>query len=1055
MDNLCRCFDVAGDVRLESLREAWHAVLDRHQILRIALASSAGQVRHVAGDHSAGSFTFLDLGHLDGAEADAEATRICADHAARPFDLGRGPLARMLVIGLGNQCFRVLLLMSRAIADDSSMSILVKEVSDCYSSAVGDADHRPAGSPPQFAEYAEARHRKADPAEHRRLLDWWTARLAGHLPALELPLDRTRPAQSSTGAGVISFDWGQDVSKGIAELSRADDVSPHAVLLAAFEVLLHRYSGEDRIVMGMPVTTRPPDAGDRLIGPFGNIVVLSDEIGPATTFRQLVTAATRTIKDALDHRDLPFSAVVHAVNPGRDPRRLPLCDALFSFEEETAAGLRIAGADVRELHVDNGATTSDLALRLTELSERVSGFLTYRSELFERHSVERMLEQLRTLLVAALRWPDLVVDALPLDGPDRLRDAERAADQLGAAVAADQPIHLMVGSRAERNPETPAIVAGDSSLTYRQLQDQVASITAHLRELGGVRGHAMAVRMTPGPRQVAASLAVSQAGGHLVWFGVADTGQRNRRILEDLRPRCLLIDGAAGGDDLASWYRDSCDGTVIDVAALEAGAGDGAAPVAGAPVEVDLDQWAYVAYTSGSTGRPKGIAQSHGAFAQFISWMAEAFRIRPGSRIAQWAAPEHDPSICEVFATLAAGGTLYPVPPKIRAHPEKLVAWLTEQRITFLQTVPSFAWEILKVVTDLDRNSRPDALECLLLMGEALPGELATGLRAALPGVRLANVYGPTETIAATWHEITGPEPGVVPIGQVIPGRQVLVLDDLDRPCPTGVTGQIVIRSPYITPGYVDRSASAEQPAFRQVPGWPDEAGVRSYRTGDLGRRRWDGALQFRGRQDSQVKLYGNRIELADVESALAEHESVAECAVSAITDRDGLVTGLAVYVLPRPGAASTVPAWRSHLNRRFGASMLPTSFTVLTARLPRNVGSKLDRRRLPKVSAGQSRPPGTATEQAVAECWSQLLDVDGVGLDDDFFAAGGHSLLLAQLVHRLRTRFDVDLPLWECFAHPSPGAIAAVVDAALGACQPDHEPGTRPIGPVQASQWA
>lgn len=1038
-DNLCRCFEIRADLRLDALRAAWRDLLERHPVLRVTLAAEDGRLWQRIGDPGEESVSVLDLAHADPAEADRRAERVCAEQAARPFDLGRGPLARLVVLELGNQRYRLLIAAHRGVADERSIAVMTEEISAGYTAAIA-ADH--------VLDRCVA-DRVADdlgvPVRQRGdLLNWWTARLGSYLPALELPSDRTRPDRPASAAGTVEFDWGRQFGGAVDALCATDGIASGAVLLAAFQVLLYRYSGEDRIVLGMPTSNRPPEAGNR-IGPFDNLVVLQGGVEPVTSFRRLAAAADRIIRDAREHRALPFDELVRALNPARDPRRLPLCDVLFSWSDEPAAPLHLAGAEVTELRVANGGTTADLSLRVERPAGSLAGTLTYRTALFERTSVERMVEQLHTLLTAALAQPDLAVAALPLDGPDRLRTAERAADQLAAAVPAVQPIHSMVARRARRNPDAMAVVAAAGTLTYRQLQDEVDRLAAHLRGFGGIRARAVAVRVTPGPLQLVASLAVLQAGGHLVWFGVGDVGERSRAVLADLEPRCLLLDHPPAEDALARWYRDELHGSVLDLTDLEAysGAGEAAEPAAG----TGLDQWAYVAYTSGSTGRPKGIAQSHGAFGQFISWMAEEFRIRPGCRIAQWAAPEHDPSICEVFATLAAGGTLYPVPERIRAHPEKLAAWLEDNRITFLQTVPSFARELLKVIGSTG-TAGPLALEHLLLMGESLPGELVNGLRAALPSTQLANVYGPTETIAATWHQVTGPVRGAgTPIGRVIPGRQVLVLDEYDRPCPAGVTGEIVIRSPYVTPGYVGAGA-ADRSAFRPVPG-TDEPGIRSYRSGDLARWRFDGALEFRGRRDFQVKLFGTRVELADIEAALAEHESVAECAVVAIADRDGLVARLAAYVVPRAtgsgGQAGSVEVWRSHLRRRFGASMVPASFTVLADRLPRNVGGKVDRRRLPNPPAPATGRSLSPVELALAEIWAALLGAQDFDPDDTFFTAGGHSLLMPQLVHRIRTRFGVEVPLWECTAHPSLAAMSALISTATAAA--GDEPGRPSTG--------
>ncbi|HEV2376104.1 MAG TPA: amino acid adenylation domain-containing protein [Streptosporangiaceae bacterium] len=511
-------------------------------------------------------------------------------------------------------------------------------------------------------------------------------------------------------------------------------------------------------------------------------------------------------------------------------------------------------------------------------------------------------------------------------------------------------VHELVRSRAEQVPDAVAVAEAEGVTTYRTLMTGAERAARHLLGLG-VSGRPVAVRMSPGARQVAASLGVLQAGAWLTWFGVGDPGGRDRDVLARLSPACLLVDGRCGTDPLARWYRDEQRGQVMDGAELGL-PGNGAGPPAAAsgprgPGET-AGATAYVAFTSGSTGAPKGVAQSHGAFAQFVLWLADEFRLGVGSRVAQWVAPEHDPSLCEVFAALVTGATLCPVPGRVRLHPQRLVDWLACERITFFQTVPSMVRELLDVASSGQQARRLSGLRQLVVMGEAFPATLANRLSATLPWVRVANIYGPTETIAATWHTLTGhPVTGVVPIGLPIPGRQVFVLDDYEQPCPVGVTGQIVVCGPPVAAGYV---GSDGDDAFRPVAGLA--AAVRCYRTGDLGRWRTDGLLEFCGRRDLQVKLGGTRVEISEVEAALASHESVLECAVVPRSGEDGLVTHLVAYVVtrrtPSGGAAGGPAQWRAYLRGRFGSQLRLVSFHHLSHPLPRNVAGKVDRRRLP-----------------------------------------------------------------------------------------------------------
>ncbi|GAA0547276.1 amino acid adenylation domain-containing protein [Actinomadura livida] len=517
---------------------------------------------------------------------------------------------------------------------------------------------------------------------------------------------------------------------------------------------------------------------------------------------------------------------------------------------------------------------------------------------------------------------------------------------MGGVPSASGTVHERVRAWAVRAPDAAAVSWAGESVSYGALVERADRVRD---ELGAVGGRAVAVRLAPGPRQAAAVLGALSAGAHVVCFGPGDQGERGRTVLAELRPRVLIRDGdREAADELAGWYRAELGGRLLDMA--ESSDETGSAPVAAGPAKgavSGLEARAYVAYTSGSSGVPKGIPQSHAALAQFVEWLGGHLGLGPGARVAQWAAPGYDASLCELFAALTTGATVCPVPERIRAHPEKLAGWLEAEGVTVFQTVPSFARALLKVLAD-GRARNLGRLTDILLAGEPLPGELAGGLRAALPAARLTNLYGPTETILATWHPVTGPVDGTVPIGRAIPGRRVLVLDQDDRPCPPGAEGQIVLHSPYVTPGYVGAAAGHRDPFRPPVPAPPGDPGWdggRWYRTGDLGRLRPDGTLEFAGRADEQIKFLGIRLELTDIEMALEALDSVRQCAVVPQTDPDGLVTGLVAYIVPvhEPARPAT---WRAQLRRRFGAAMPPVSFETVP-RLPRNAGGKVDRHRL------------------------------------------------------------------------------------------------------------
>jgi (S)-beta-tyrosine adenylation enzyme len=985
--NVFRAYRVSGDLDLEALRAAWHALVNRHEVLRTTIVEHDGQpVQQIEVRSTA------EVSIVDASRRPQLADRVVTELAGAPIRLAEGPIARPIVIQLGPTEQILLLVAHQAIIDEESMSILVDQLSTAYAAAIDGRLDVPVIQLP-YAGYARWQREQLDTPEHQAALDRWTAELSPPPPPLTLPTDRPRPAGPSHRGGVLRFDW--------SELGGA----PPDVVLAAYQVLLHRLSGEDRISVGVTTVARPEHAAT--VGAYGNLLAMGADFTERPTFREHVARIGR------EAPAVPFDQLVGTLSVDRDPRRIPLSDAVFVLRDGPAE-LRLPGAEVSPLTVDTGSVWADLTLTIDGTGSGVAGSLSYRDSLFDRDSATQILEQLRTLLVAALAEPDLPVSELPLESEDRIHATVRNADRITGADLIGMTVNELVH---EQDPDAVAVVADGAAVSYRELLERASVVTGLV---GAVAGQAVAVRIAQGPSQLAALIGVLDAGAHVVCLGTGDTGERGQAILSDLQPVSMVVDAPPAGDELNAWYREELGGRVIDIAVERA---DGSPPLPGL-----LDGRAYVAYTSGSTGRPKGIPTSHASFAQFVSWVAGEFGIGPGSRVAQWAASGYDASLVEAFAALTAGATLHPVPEKIRAHPEKLVDWLTSERITLFQTVPSFAREILRAASS--RAGALGSLDHLLLAGEALPVELANGLLAELPGVRLINLYGPTESILATWHEVTGPRVGgTTPIGGSIPGRQVLVLDEHDRPCPTGVTGQIVIHSPYVTAGYVG-AAAGEHTNFRPLTGFG-----HCYRTGDLGRLRWDGSLEFLGRKDFQVKFQGIRVELTDIEAAIAEHSSVAECAVVAGKNADGLVNRLVAYVVPVRGpdgkATGSAEDWRAALSKRFGKSKFPVSFKTMIG-LPRNNGGKVDRRGLPDPGPAPrgNSGPSTSSERAMAAVWSELLGVEQNSTDDTFFAAGGHSLLLPLLLDRIREHFGVQLSIWDYFANPTIAGLSALVDS-------------------------
>ncbi|WP_103501323.1 MULTISPECIES: AMP-binding protein [unclassified Streptomyces] len=1013
-----RAYRVAGDLDVAALAAAWRSLVDRHELLRSTLVLRDGlpvrRVRARSGEQA------VRLGGPDGGPS--------APQGAEP--VGGAPGAVLTVTACGPGEHRVRITVPAEFADEDFMDLLVEELTEVCARGPLPAVAEQGATPPAAVDLPEVDSGEA--------LAWWLSTLDPLPGELPLPADHLRPDRASGRWGQVSAPADAGLGRAVTRCAEAGHSSASVVMLTAFQVLLHRYTGSDRVAVAVPV--RRDGAGA------ANILVLPADIEAERSFAEILDRGTALAAEAMARRNVPLARVAGALPVVRDPRRVPLGNVVFDHRWRPKALLAIPGTVVEPCLDDSGPAPADLVLRVDDSGSGPVLTVVYDADQFEPETARMILRQFRTLLGHAVRAPGTRVDELALDSPARMARAAAETDRWADDRAPGYGVVEAFGRHAARDPQAVAVDGPDGTLTYAGLHAAAARVAEDLRAAGARAGDPVVVRLPVGVGQYAALLGAWWVGAHVCWLGTADNGDRSRAVLRELRPVAMLV--ASGADGTEGAPADPGEPLVqccesIGCELVPVGAPAPLSPPAPSPTPPGAADRAYVAFTSGSTGVPKGIAHTHATLAQFTVWMADEFGIGPGVRVAQWVAAEHDPALAETFAALGSGATLCPVPTRIRANPERMVHWLVTERIGVLQTVPSFARELLRVIAERRSVEGMGSLRTLLLMGEALPGDLTDGMLAALPRVRIVNIYGPTETVAATWHPVgRRPQHGTgtvavpptaaapVPIGRPIPGRGVTVVDEADRPCPAGVTGELVVTGPYVADGYL---AERDHAAFAPLPG----LGAPCYRTGDLARRRPDGALEFRGRKDSQIKLYGNRLELTDVEAALSGHLTVADCAVAVTAEGDGLARRLVICVVPHTspdGEPQGSPReWRAHLRRRFGRSLLPALYRTLD-RLPRTVTGKIDRPRLARTLAAAerdaaARPPAPGTESDLVMIWADLLGAPPAHADQSFFGAGGTSLLVPRLLHEVRRRFAADVSVAQFYAHQSLAALAALID--------------------------
>ena len=1029
-----------GALDVQALERAMDELVRRHEALRTRLETRGAEPVQVVLPPAPLSLPRVDLSDRPRDEAEAELDRLVREDAERPFRLDEGPLFRASLVRLAADEYAVLWTVHHAVSDGWSADLMARELSVLYAAF---SAGRPSPLPAPALQYGECALRERERLSGQgleRLVGFWRGALAGAPARLELPTDFPRPALRTPRGGVAGAMLGTELSAGVEALARAEGATPFMVYLAAFQLLLGRYARQKDVLVGTATANRATPDVEGTVGFFANTLVLRGRLDGEPTFRALVARTRDATLAAYDHQELPFEKLVEEVNPERSLSYAPLVQALFVLHNQGApaprsdaapsptAGGSAGGEDpalrVQPLGHEAVSARFDLSLSVAEGPHGAVAGLTYAADLWEQATAARMLARYAALLAAALADPDAPAWELPMfvAGERERATGEWAGDPRPFPRGAPFPARF--ADQARRTPDAAAVESPEGTYTYAELDAATARLARWLAARGAGSETRVGVGMERTPELVVAVLAALRAGAAFVPLDPAHPRERLAALMDDAGVSVVLT-----RTDLLGRLPD--DARVV---ALEAIASElEALPSADPGIDVDPRHLAYVYYTSGSTGRPKGVMVEHGSLSAYLAWVDRALYRGEVEAMPVVTRPGFDPILRQLFPPLLRGGAVWLPGEETASDPAALMAALGGRRGTALSCVPSL-WSALLDAADQGRAPlpAPHALRTLALGGERLDAALAARTRARLPHVRIVNVYGPTEiTVNATFAEV-GAET-VVPIGTAVDGASVYVVDEALRLLPGDLPGELVVGGSGVARGYLGAPAlTAERfvpDPFSAVPG------ARLYRTGDQARRRPDGRIDFLGRIDDQVKVRGVRVEPGEVEAALRALPAVRDAAVAALDDGRGGMR-LVAYVVPADGDASPA-ALRGALGARLPEAMVPTAFVALDA-LPRTPNGKVDRRALPApdLAAGADEwvEPATETERRVAEIWAEVIGIDRVGSNDDFFLLGGHSLLATQVVSRVREAFRVELPLRAIFEATRLSAFAARVDAAAGA---------------------
>ncbi|MFE6829202.1 amino acid adenylation domain-containing protein [Streptomyces sp. NPDC057690] len=1036
--NVGTAYRITGALDVEALRRALRATVARHETLRTAFGPGpdGGMLQHVLTVPEATAGLLSEVHDLAAeptprdtapaapagstaptapARAAYEAARRRATALGRlPFDLTRGPLWRAELLRLSDDDHMLVFVVHHVVFDGWSGEVFTDDLAACYAAETG-MGTPPPPPPVQYGDYAHWQRERLSGAAYEKLAAHWRERLTG-APTLDLPTDRPRPAETTYRGtyrrGVLAPGTGD----AVRALAGSAGVRPYVVHLAAFLVLLHRYTDQDDLVVGTPTANRDTVEVERIIGFFVNMLVLRTDLSGAPSFREVLRRVDRTVQEAFDHGELPFERVVDAVRPARDPSRSPLFQVVFAFQDGVDAKLSLPGLTVEQESLDPGTSRFDLSWNVSSRPEGLVIEAEFNSDLFDPDTVDRLLAHYGQVLASVTADPDTAVSRATLLTPDER--AELLTRWNGPRLALPEvSVPEMFRSRARQAPEAVALVVGDEQLDYAELERRANRLAHLLRQHGAAPGERVALCLDRTPDLVVAVLAVLFTGAAYVPVDPGYPPARMTAILDDATP--VAVVAHAGPAEKLTAADPPCPPLLVldRLTAALAAQPDTAPAVEIAPTDV-----AYVLYTSGTTGRPKGVLIEHRSVIAFVRAAQELFGLTEADRVLGYASANFDVSVGEMFNALLTGARLHLVRDDERLDMARLQELLETGGITVTDLPPT-------VMALLDPE-RLTALRIVFVGGEAFPGELVNAWN---PGRRFFNGYGPTEcTVTMIVHECPGHWTSSPPIGLPIANHVGHVLDQHFEPVPYGVAGELVIGGAGLTRGYLGA------PELTREKVVPDPFGStpdgRLYRTGDLVRRRRDGSLVFVGRIDQQVKIRGLRIELGDVEAALATFPGIGQLAVVPWTDPHGerhLVAYTTFAGNPPPAGAI-----RAHLADRLPAYMVPP-FHVTLDTLPLTVSGKVDHRRLPAPetsadtagSGAQSRPRTTTEHVLATEIFAGVLRRETVGIHDHFFELGGNSLQAAQLMARIGERFQVRVGLAEFFRSPTVAHLAAIVD--------------------------
>jgi amino acid adenylation domain-containing protein len=981
VNNLSLCLRIDGPLDVGRLERSANQLVARHDVLRTSFATSRGiPVATIAATVGIP----LEVVDLEGAPPDplAEALRLARVEAEHPFALDEVPLLRVRLYRLAAECHVFLVVIHHAIADGWSLGVFLREIFSGYQATESTAAQRPL--PIQYADFAAWQRDAIAGPLYQQQLDYWRGRLGGELPILDLPTDHSRSPRQTFSGATHRFSLPLELARTLKELSRREDATPFMALVAGFAALLHRWCGQDDLVIGTPTAGRTHPETDSLIGPFINTLALRVDGSGDPSFTDLLRRVRAVALEAYQHQDLPFEKLVAELRPQRDLSRTPVFQALFVLQNSPLSPAEVPGLSFAHLPIDRGTAAFDLTLTATETAQGIDCAFEYNTDLFARPTIERLGGTYRRLLLNAAATPEERLSHLKILSEVERDRLIRELNETEAEYPRDAFVPELFEAQAVRTPDAAAVICGGHVTTYGGLQHRMDEIAGDLRRFGvGVQDR-VAVLLERSSDLVATLLAVQKIGAVYLPIDPGTPPERIAFMLRDATVHTLVTDGSRSGLEL-----DSVDVYRTDQERLAGWP----RPASSAREIPSAQSLAYVIYTSGSTGHPKGVAIRHGALVNVLWSMRQRLDLQPSDRLLAITSISFDIAGLELYLPLLVGATVVVATQEMLASSTQLQAAIANHGVTVMQATPA-GWRML-----LQGGWRGAPSLVALCGGEPLGVELAAQLLARVGS--LWNLYGPTETTiwSAGGKVSRGRRP--ITIGQPIANTELYVLGRNLEPVPLGAVGELYIGGEGVSPGYVNRPELTRERFVPDPFGRPGRSGGQLFRTGDRARRGADGSIEVIGRLDDQMKINGFRIEPAEIESALSRHASVHEAAVVA-REASGSGRNLVAYIVASREPVPEKAELRGYLRAVLPAYMVPTTFVVLPS-LPRTQAGKIDRRALMARPEPPSDPvqaaPNSPLERKLAATVGQVLGLPRVGIHENFFDLGGGSIQIMEII--------------------------------------------------------